>query len=102
MSDDLGFMDEVEENVQLTVQELEKEKERLIKEKDECQPFKELTQFPQWEKILTSLKKDVYDNLHYNEEYARLAWGIKMCIQRIEARASHFDTCVERLTRGDE
>lgn len=79
-----------QENEGLTKEELEKQKTELLKRKEECEPFKELINHPAWEKVKETLKDDIVLNLHFSKdsEFYHLCWGIKMTIERIEARGN--------------
>lgn len=77
-----------QENEGLTDEEREKQKEELLKRLEECKPFKDIISHPSWDKVKETLKDDIVLNLHFSKdsEFYHLCWGIKMTIERMEAR----------------
>lgn len=75
------------------------ERENLLKEEAKNKAFAELCKTKEWEKVKDVLKEDIYTNLHFSKdgEFYHACWGIKMCIDRIEARANAYPDIVKKL-----
>jgi len=98
-----SLADVEQENEGLTREELEKIKKERLERLEECKPFKELINSPSWEKVKSTLEKDIVRNLHFSKdsEYYHLCWGIKMTIERIEARAKAVDELIQELSKQE-
>lgn len=99
-----SLTDVEQENEGLTREELEKIKQERLKRLGDCKPFKELVESPAWEKVKATLEKDIITNLHFSKdsEYYHLCWGIKMTIERIEARAKAVDELIKELSEQED
>lgn len=88
---------EAQENVELTQEELEKQKKQDLEDYAKAKHFKALIETPEWKECEKVLRNDIYMNLHYQEQHLHMCWGIKMTIDRIKAWA---DYAVEILKRN--
>lgn len=85
-----------QEKVSLT----RKEHEKLLEQKETCEPFAKLVESEEWKKVKETLRDDIILNLHFSKdsEFYHLCWGIKMTIERIEARAKAVEDINKKLS----
>ena len=86
-----SYAGDVYENVELTAEELEKKRQEARKVYEKAKHFKELVGTDAWKECEEILKEDLYKNLHYDNQFLHMCWGLKMAIDRIHAWADHAD-----------